>query len=73
MNRLYGNIKNLEYTGGNSTCNYYKLTLYFKFNNQYIFISAESGFLYYTKKEIYNLLKNIIIGKIYNEYGVIVA
>lgn len=69
--RLYGNISNLEKTGYNSTYTYYKLTLFFRIDGELYGLSAESGFSGYTKKEIYNHLKNIIIGRLYKHYGVI--
>ena len=62
MKRLYGNINDLEFRGSNTTCSYYRLTLYIKDKyGDYIPISVENGFNGYTKREIYKLLKQEII------------
>ena len=62
MKRLFGSIKNLELISRNSTCDYYRLTLYCRDNyDGWETLTAEGGFLYYTKKEIYKKLKQKII------------
>lgn len=67
--RLFGNVKDLEYIGSNSSCNYYKLTLWIK-NSGYWFPYTETGgFLYYNKKEIFRILKGRMIDRL-NNYGI---
>lgn len=59
--RLYGNIKDLELICKNPSCDYYRLSLYIMFDGQPIFKSVEKGFLFYSKKEVYRMLKDDII------------
>ena len=61
MYRLYGNIKDLEMTSSNSTCDYYRLTLYLHIEGEWYPVTKEKGFSFYSKKEIYKILKNDII------------
>ena len=61
MYRLYGNIKDLEMTGSNSMCDYYRLTLYLHIAGEWYPVTKEKGFSFYSKKEIYKILKNDII------------
>ena len=72
MLRLYGNIKGLERTGGNCTCDYYRLTLYVncqKAGFGWQPVTAEQGFNGYSKKDIYKILKNKIIRNL-DQYGI---
>ncbi len=61
MTRLYGNIKDLEITSSNSTCDYYRLTLYLHIAGEWYPVTKEEGFSFYSKKEIYKILKNDIV------------
>lgn len=59
--RLYGSIKDLKLICRNSTCDFYELELYILYDNEPIYKRVEKGFLYYSKKEIYKILKDDII------------
>lgn len=61
MYRLYGNIEDLEKTHSNSSCDYYRLTLFIKYNKSQLPVSRENGFSGYSRKEIYKILKASII------------
>lgn len=67
--RLYGSIKDLMKTGSNSTCNYYTLTLYVKYQGSYVGFTEKRGFNGYSKKEIYSMLKSGIIDQL-KDYGI---
>lgn len=72
MIRLFGNAQGLERTGGNCTCDYYKLTLWVncqKAGFGWQPVTAEQGFNGCSKKEIYKTLKNKIIADL-ERYGI---
>lgn len=68
--RLFGTVADLERTGSNSACTYYRLMLYIRTENTSGAVSAEQGFNGYNKKQIYKILKEKIKADLFNTYGI---
>jgi hypothetical protein len=63
---LYGSIKDLELININSTGNVYKLRCYIKYKGDILYFSNECCFNGYTKKEIFQRLKDGILQDLNN-------
>lgn len=67
--RLFGNTSDLELTSKNSTCDFYRLSLYAMIDGNVEIFSKEAGFLWCSKKEIFKTLKAGIIADL-ARYGI---